>query len=281
MNRKLLLLLAGLFTATLTHAQDKIVLKNGTEIKANVLEVSATAIKYRKQDNPNGPVYTSGIGEVLLINYANGTKDVLGRSAPGLSPAGQVTPSTSLLTPTATTPSSRPSIDGLRYEGGWFSRRFTTASGQTLPKHEVRSLLLDQPDALRAFDQGQSLRRWTYITGGAAVLLVGAGAAVAAFGEGDSGHDTNRMDGFGYFDHDGPTGIDNTTIDHNRGEGAAIVGAAVAGTGVLVGIAALILDHRGTRAFRRAADRYHAQTATSLHLTPGYRGMGIGLALRF
>jgi hypothetical protein len=281
MNRKLLLLLAGLFTATLTHAQDNIVLKNGTEIRAKVLEVSATEIKYRKQDNPDGPVYSSGIGEVLLINYANGTKDVLGRSSPGISPAGQASLSAPLLSPT--TPARLMNIDGLRYEGGWFSRRFTTALGQTLPKREVRSLLLAQPDAMQAFNQGSSLRRWTYITGGAAVLLVGAGAAVAAFGDGGFGQDGNRMgenDATSATDNDGPNGTGNNN-DRNGGDGAAIVGAAVAGTGVLVGVAALILDHRGTRAFRRAADRYHAQPATSLHLTPGYRGTGIGLALRF
>ena len=285
-----LLLLSGLLTGTLTFGQDNIVLKNGTEIKAKVLEVSATEIKYRKQDNLDGPVYTSGVGEVLLINYANGSKDILNQSATGQSAPAQTPLSAPLLSPTqpgTAMSQPRPSIDGLRYEGGWFGRRFTTPSGETLPKREVRSLLLDHHDALRAFDSGQHLRRFSYVAGGSALALIGAGAVVAAVGGGGFGHDGNGNDRYAgsTTDTDGPNGYDNNGLgngnDRNGGDGAAIVGVSLAGTGVLVGIAALVLDHRATVAFRRAADRYRPQPATSLHLTPGYRGTGLGVALRF
>lgn len=277
-----LLLLSGLLTGTLTYGQDNIVLKNGTEIKAKVLEVSATQIKYRKQDNLDGPVYTSGVGEVLLINYANGTKDVLNRSATG-QPSVQAPLLAPLLSPAQNASGqSRPSIDGLRYEGGWFNRHFTTQSGESLSNREVRSLLYTQPDALHSFEQGQHLRRWGYLAGGTALALMGAGAIVAAVGNGGFGHDGSRGGNDGTLgtmtDFDGNSLNKN---DHSGGDGAAIVGVSIVGTGVLVGITALLLDHRATVAFRRAADRYHPQPATSLHLTPGYRGTGIGLALRF
>jgi hypothetical protein len=283
-----ILLLFCLFTPALIYAQDNIVLKNGTEIKAKVLEVSATEIKYRKQDNPDGPVYTSGVVDVLLINYANGTKDILGHPGNGPSVAGQTS------APLLSTTQPRPSVAGLRYTGGWFSRHFSTEQGEVLPNREVRSLLVTNQQALHSFEQGQHLRRWTYVTAGAAIVLLGTGAAMAAFGDGRFGHDGNRMndndpntgsttdmDGNGFRNRgDGTTDMDGNGF-RNRGDGATIAGVAVAGTGLILGVTALFLDHRGTVAFRRAANQYRNQPATSLHLTPGYRGNGLGIALCF
>lgn len=268
------LLLFSLFTSTLTYAQDNIVLKNGTEIKAKVLEVSATEIKYRKQENPDGPIYTSGVGDVLLINYANGTKDILGHAGNAPSAAGQSS------APLLSTVQPRPSMAGLHYNGKWFSRHFETEQGAVITNREVRSLLMANPQAMHSFEGGQSLRRWTYITAGSALVLLGTGAALAAFGDGRFGHDGNRMNDNGTntgntTNQDGPNGF------RNRGDGATIAGVAAAGTGLILGVTALILDHRGTVAFRRAANRYRNQPGTSLHLTPGYRGTGLGLALRF
>jgi hypothetical protein len=57
-------------------AQDVIVKKSGEEINAKVEQVSDTEIKYRKADNPSGPVYSVSKSEVFMIKYANGTKDV-------------------------------------------------------------------------------------------------------------------------------------------------------------------------------------------------------------
>ena len=97
---------------------------------------------------------------------------------------------------------------------------------------------------------------------------------------GGFGHDGNGNDRYAgsTTDNDGPNGSDNNGLgngnDRNGGDGAAIVGVSLAGTGVLVGIAALVLDHRATVAFRRAADRYRPQPATSLHLTPRLPGNG-------
>ncbi|MBO4580697.1 MAG: energy transducer TonB [Bacteroidales bacterium] len=58
-------------------AQDVITLTNGKEIQAIVTEVMQKEIKYKRFDNPNGPVYTLDKSSVSVIKYQNGTKDVI------------------------------------------------------------------------------------------------------------------------------------------------------------------------------------------------------------
>ena len=57
-------------------AQDIIILKNGDEIKSFVQEVGIEYVKYKKFDNPTGPIYTKAIAEIFMIKYQNGSKDV-------------------------------------------------------------------------------------------------------------------------------------------------------------------------------------------------------------
>ncbi len=85
------LLLALAFVFQLA-AQDNIVLKSGEEIKAKVEEVGLTEIKYKRTDNPTGPVYTVSKNDVLLINYQNGTKDVFNAAGKKDGQASQATP---------------------------------------------------------------------------------------------------------------------------------------------------------------------------------------------
>ena len=56
--------------------QDNILLKNGEEISATVIEVTPELIKYKKYSNLNGPIYTVFNKDVFLIKYENGEKDV-------------------------------------------------------------------------------------------------------------------------------------------------------------------------------------------------------------
>ncbi len=56
---------------------DIIVLKNGDDIKAKVLEISPIEIKYKKCLSPDGPLYVVKKMDVFMIKYANGTKDVI------------------------------------------------------------------------------------------------------------------------------------------------------------------------------------------------------------
>ena len=56
-------------------AQDTIVLKTGNEIIAKVSEITIDMVKYKKFDNLSGPDYYKRKPEVLLIRFANGTKE--------------------------------------------------------------------------------------------------------------------------------------------------------------------------------------------------------------
>jgi hypothetical protein len=55
---------------------DIIILKTGDEIKAKVLEVGQTEIKYKMCNNFDGPTYSELKSKIFMIQYANGTKDV-------------------------------------------------------------------------------------------------------------------------------------------------------------------------------------------------------------
>lgn len=65
---------------TALWAQDVIIKKNGDEMQAKVVEVGTAEIKFKKTDNPDGPVYSIARSEVFMIKYANGAKDVISAS---------------------------------------------------------------------------------------------------------------------------------------------------------------------------------------------------------
>ena len=73
---KNLLALAICLSAVSVNAQDIITKKNGDEIQAKITEVGQNEIKYKRFDNLDGPVYTIGKGDVFMVKYENGTKDV-------------------------------------------------------------------------------------------------------------------------------------------------------------------------------------------------------------
>jgi TM2 domain-containing membrane protein YozV len=56
---------------------DIIILRNGAEIKAKVLEVGSTEIKYKNCDNQNGPTFTKIKADIFMIKYPNGTSTVM------------------------------------------------------------------------------------------------------------------------------------------------------------------------------------------------------------
>jgi hypothetical protein len=65
-----------LFLMKLSPAQDVITNKNGDEIKAKVIEVGQTEIKYKKFTNLTGPIFTVSKSDVFMIKYENGEKEV-------------------------------------------------------------------------------------------------------------------------------------------------------------------------------------------------------------
>jgi hypothetical protein len=80
--KKISLLITGiLFFATL-HAQDIITLKNGTQLKGKVTDVSITDIKYKKAGSADSTTYVISKSDVLVIDYQDGSTLILNTLTP-------------------------------------------------------------------------------------------------------------------------------------------------------------------------------------------------------
>lgn len=73
----LFLLLAGS-----ARAQDLLTKRNGDEVLVKVVEITPAEVKYRRADNPDGPLISVWRADVFMIRYANGTKEMLNAAAP-------------------------------------------------------------------------------------------------------------------------------------------------------------------------------------------------------
>jgi hypothetical protein len=60
------------FSVTTTHAQDKILRKNGQKLTVKIIEVGSTDIRYKNLDDPDGPVYVLERDRISKIEFANG-----------------------------------------------------------------------------------------------------------------------------------------------------------------------------------------------------------------
>lgn len=61
----------------LVQAQDVIIFRNGTLQNAHVLEVATDNIVYKKSENLDGPNYVADKNQIAVIEYANGSRDVM------------------------------------------------------------------------------------------------------------------------------------------------------------------------------------------------------------
>lgn len=75
MKRFLTILLLIMLSAAAAKAQDIVVLRNGSQITAKVLEVNDLNVKYIRSDNPEGPTYILRVSEISRIVYKNGQVD--------------------------------------------------------------------------------------------------------------------------------------------------------------------------------------------------------------
>ncbi|MEZ0487759.1 hypothetical protein [Fibrella aquatica] len=260
---RLFIIIVSLLTATLTYAQDNIILRNGEEIPAKVLEVTPTDLKYRKAANPEGPIYTATLRDVLLIKYANGTKDTFGNDRPATRnrPVPQQRPE---MAPPASAPTApMQGLDGLRYHRGLFSRYYVGNEGQRIGLSEAKSLFYSQPDAISALERGRSLRTWSVVTAVSAGALIGTGIGLAI------GRDSRLGRANGPMNRNG-----NGRLDFDDRRNGHRAGAALVGSGVLLGVASFWLDHRASVQFRRAADRFNNRQPTTLRFAPGQNGVG-------
>ena len=83
--RKIILLIFGLFCAAGMDAaaQDVITRRNGEDIKAVIVEVTDDAIKYKRENLPDGPLFTISKADVLMVTYSDGSRDVFADYMPG------------------------------------------------------------------------------------------------------------------------------------------------------------------------------------------------------
>lgn len=62
-------------SAGVANAQDIIVKNDGEIIKAKVVEIGETSIRYKNYSNQEGPTYSINISNVLSLTYENGSKE--------------------------------------------------------------------------------------------------------------------------------------------------------------------------------------------------------------
>lgn len=80
--KRLLFLLCGALAALPAAGQDVILLRDASEIRADVEAVDEQSIAYRNFDNPTGPLRRIGRERVVSITYANGEKEVYADAGP-------------------------------------------------------------------------------------------------------------------------------------------------------------------------------------------------------
>ncbi|QKG58231.1 hypothetical protein GKZ68_17335 [Hymenobacter sp. BRD128] len=104
----LLLLAVGL--ATPAAAQDLLTRRDGTEVLVKILEITPELVKYRRADNPDGPLISVRKADVFRIRYANGSQEVLTPVAPGTAP---LAPGLVVATPGGASPTPLPAAGPL------------------------------------------------------------------------------------------------------------------------------------------------------------------------
>ena len=78
-----------LFIGTFGFSQDVILKRDGKKIEAKVLEVSSTLIKYKREDQQDGPLRTIPIYDVKEIIYEDGTWDTFEQERPKETPKNE------------------------------------------------------------------------------------------------------------------------------------------------------------------------------------------------
>lgn len=90
MKRHLYFLLLALLPSLAARAQDVLTKTNGDAIQAKILEITPLEVRYKRTDNPDGPLIVVRRNDVFMIKYANGTQELLNPAAAGspVAPAG-------------------------------------------------------------------------------------------------------------------------------------------------------------------------------------------------
>jgi len=90
--RPLLLCLLLALVAGSAHAQDLLTKRTGEEVAVKVVEITPAEVRYRRTDNPDGPLISIWKSDVFMVRYANGTKEMFGPAPAEPAPASSVSP---------------------------------------------------------------------------------------------------------------------------------------------------------------------------------------------
>ena len=71
----ILLFILFVCSSNIIKAQDTLSMRSGENILVKVIEVGATEVKYKKQDNLNGPLFSILKSDLSMIKYENGTSE--------------------------------------------------------------------------------------------------------------------------------------------------------------------------------------------------------------
>lgn len=80
--KKILIVIIVLLVSYVSYSQDVIYKNDKTEIKAKVVEITETSIKYKKWENQTGPLYNISINEVFMVMYENGQREMIKPATP-------------------------------------------------------------------------------------------------------------------------------------------------------------------------------------------------------
>jgi hypothetical protein len=142
-------------------SQDIITLRSGDEIKAIVNEIDNSFIRYKKFENPTGPVYTLEKRDAFMIKYENGTKEVF--EIPDVQMAR-----------------TERGNAYIPVEKGILAYRKPGAileNNELLSKNESRKVLAKVPEALASYNKGQKLIKTGSVLSGVG-LAVSFGVAI-------------------------------------------------------------------------------------------------------
>lgn len=91
MKKILFSFLCAFGSIVLSHAQDLITTKDGSDIQAVILEVTSSEVKYKKFSNLDGPIFTMPKSDILIVRYENGENDIFATSDASLNTSNVIT----------------------------------------------------------------------------------------------------------------------------------------------------------------------------------------------
>jgi hypothetical protein len=214
-------------------AQDILILKSGKELKVNIIEESDNIVRYREYENTTGPLYSISKDKVASVKYKKGQPQQGGKQE------------------TVAAAAAVPALQGTESQQLTAKRRYVMLNGKALPNKSVKTIMENNPEALRYYVSGKKLLR---ASNGClyATILSSFIASMA---------------------------INNTENDEDR-QKAATTGLAISGS---LFLAAIITVSAGKSKVKKSVQIYNSalDKPVSYKLDFGLQENGVGLALRF